>query len=113
MTTDEIKAAYAAELKEPLIVRRLSGPASQRSRFDVDVRGKAWGVKGQELVGAVQQGEQRVLILIEDLLAKGMTLPLTAADKVLVAGRECGIKTVGLRKTPDGTAVAYDLVVGG
>ena len=40
---DEIKAAYAAELKETIILRRYTGTGSNRIRFDASARGRAWG----------------------------------------------------------------------
>ena len=41
MTADEIKAHYAAELKETIIVRRYTGSGTNRPKFDAQVRGKA------------------------------------------------------------------------
>lgn len=109
MTADELRAHYAAELKEPVIVRRFWGAGSNRPKFDVEVRGKAWGYSATELVGSIQQGDQRVLLLAEDLIAKGFALPLTSADKLVVKGREIAVVSAGSRKAPDGSLVVYDV----
>lgn len=109
MNAAEIKAHYAAELKETIIVRRYTGAGANRPKFDAEVRGKAWGYSAKELVGAIQQGDQRVIVLVDDLIAKGFALPITSADKVVVKGREIAIINPGQRKAPDGTLVVYDL----
>lgn len=109
MNAEEIKAHYRAELKETIIVRRYSGTGSNRPKFDAEARGKAWDYAATELVGSVQQGDVRVLVLVEDLIAKGLSLPVTANDKVIVNGRELAIMVPGQRKAPDGTIVVYDV----
>lgn len=112
MTPAEIRAQYAQDLKETVIVRRYTGAGASRPKFDAAVRGKAWGYGPKELTGAIQQGDTRVLVLVEDLIAKGMTLPLTPSDKLLVEGRpgvELAIIAPRLRKAEDGTAIAYDV----
>lgn len=108
MNTEEIKAAYRAALKETIIVRRYTGAGANRPRFDVPVRGKARLYDAKELVGAITQGDQNVLLLVEDLIAKGFTLPLTTNDKVVIAGKEIAIVAPNTRKAEDGTIVVYD-----
>ncbi len=109
MTADEIKAHYAAELKETIIVRRYTGSGTNRPKFDAAVRGKAWDFSDRELIGSIQQGDQRVLVYVDDLIEKGFALPLTSADKVVVKGKEIAIISPGQRKAEDGTLVVYDL----
>lgn len=108
MNTESIKAAYRDALKETIIVRRYTGAGSSRPKFDVVVRGKARLYGATELVGTVQQGDQNVLVLVEDLIAKGFTLPLINSDKLVVAGRELAILQPNTRKAEDGTIVVYD-----
>lgn len=109
MTADELTAHYASELGEIIIVRRYTGAGASRPRFDAEVRGKAWGYSAKELVGSIQQGDTRVIVLVADLIEKGVTLPLTSADKLIVKGREISIISPGTRKAQDGTLVAYDI----
>jgi hypothetical protein len=108
MNTEEIKAAYRNALKEKITVRRYTGAGTNRPRFDVTVRGKARLFDAKELVGAITQGDQQVLLLVEDLIARGFTLPLTTNDKVVIAGKEIAIVAPNTRKAEDGTVVAYD-----
>jgi hypothetical protein len=109
MTADEIKAHYAAELQETIIVRRYTGAGANRPHFDAAARGKAWGYSVKELVGTVQQGDTRVLVFTDDLIAKGFSLPLTSSDKVVVKGRELAIINPAVKKAPDGKVVVNDL----
>jgi hypothetical protein len=105
----EIKAAYARELKETIVVRRYTGAGTNRPRFDVAVRGKARLYAATELIGTISQGDQNVIVLAEDLIAAQFQLPVTAADKVVVAGRELSIVAPNTRKAPDGTVIVYDV----
>jgi hypothetical protein len=109
VNADKIAAAYRAALKETIIVRRYTGAGPTRPHFDAEARGLASGYAPNELAGEVQQGDQRVLVLASDLIAKGFALPLTAADKVIVKGRELAILSPGQRTAPDGTVVVYEL----
>jgi hypothetical protein len=109
MTSDEIAAYYAAELQETVVMRRYTGGGTNRPRFDVEARGKAWGYRSQDLVGSIQQGDQRVVVLADDLIAGGFVLPVTTNDRVVVKGRELSIIDPGFRKAPDGTVVTLDL----
>jgi hypothetical protein len=103
MNAAEIKRAYARELKETIGVRRYAGAGSIRPRFDIFIRGKATPYGATELIGSVTQGDQRVIILVEDIIASLMTLPVTTGDKLLVKGRELAIINPAERKAPDGT----------
>lgn len=109
MNADEIKAHYAAELRETIIVRRYTGAGANRPKFDVEVRGKAWNYNAEQLVGSIVQGDQRVLVYVDDLIEKGFALPVTASDKLVVKGKEIAIVSPGQRKAPDGTLVVYDI----
>ncbi len=108
MTAAEIKEAYARELKETIVVRRYTGTGANRPRFDVAARGKARLYAATELVGTISQGDWNVLVLVEDLIAAQLALPITTNDKVIVEGREIAIVAANSRKAPDGTRIAYD-----
>ena len=110
MNASEIKASYARDLKETIIVRRyaLVG-GTNRPRFDVAVRGKARLYASTELVGTIAQGDWNVIVLAEDLIAAQFALPLTSNDKVVVAGKELGIQVPNTRRAPDGTVIVYDV----
>jgi hypothetical protein len=109
MNAAEIKAAYARELKETIVVRRYTGAGANRPRFDAAVRGKARLYGATELIGSISQGDQQVIVLAEDLIAAQFALPVTSNDKVVVAGRELSIVAPNTRKAPDGTVIVYDV----
>jgi len=109
MTAAELTAHYAAELGETITVRRYTGGGTNRPRFDAQCRGKAWGYSATELVGSIQQGDTRVLVLVQDLIDAQFALPLTPADKLVVKGREIAVVSPSARKAPDGTLVVYDI----
>ncbi len=114
LTASQIKSAYARVLKEPLVVRRYTGSGTARPHFDTPARGKATPYGADELIGTVQQGDQRVFIFADDLMANGFVLPVTSNDKVVVRGRELQIvANPPERKSPDGTLVVYEAQVRG
>lgn len=108
MNAAAIRAAYARELKETIVVRRYTGAGTNRPRFDVAVRGKDRLYASTELIGTISQGDHNVLVLAEDLIAAQFSLPLTTNDKVVVAGKELAIIAPNTRKAPDGTVIVYD-----
>lgn len=114
MQASEIKAAYARELKEQIGVRRYTGAGANRPRFDVYVRGKATPYATTELIGgAITQGDQRVLLLVQDIITGQMALPVNQNDKVVIRGKEFSIVNAAERKAPTGELVAYELQVRG
>jgi hypothetical protein len=108
-TATAIKASYASKLKETIIIRRYTGSGQNRPRFDAAVRGKSIAYQAEEFVGPVLQGDRRVFLLVEDIIARQMALPITATDKVVVKGRELAIINPAERSADDGTLVAYEL----
>ncbi len=108
MNAAEIKAAYARVLKEPILVRRYTGTGANRPFFDTKVRGKARLYAATELIGTITQGDQNVILFVDDLIARNFALPLTTNDRAVVAGKEIAIVAANTRKAPDGTIVVYD-----
>ncbi|MPZ41307.1 MAG: hypothetical protein GEU95_25325 [Rhizobiales bacterium] len=117
MTPASVKASYRRMLDqvgEPILVRRYTGTGPNRPKADVEVRARVTGYEPHELIGAIQQGDRKVILLAEDLVAGGFALPITSADKVVVRGKELAIHA------PDdssrriaGELVAYELQVRG
>lgn len=99
---------YARALKEIIIIRRYTGSAT-RLKFEAQCRGRATPYEATELVAGLQQGDQKVIVLVADLLRNGLTMPLTNFDKAVVAGVEISIQKPLARKAPDGSLIAYEL----
>lgn len=113
MTPDEVKASYREAMDASCTVfaiRRYTGSGVNRPRFDVNVRGRITGYAPHELVGAVQQGDRKVIVLVEDLIAAQFPLPVTANDKLILLGKEIAIITVdGSTRSVQGVLIAYEL----
>ncbi len=108
MSSDDIKALYRAELKDMIKVRRYTGTGTNRPIFEAWVRGRANQYKATELIGTITQGDQHVLILVEDLIQKKFALPLTTNDKIVASGKELSIVAANNRSDLDGTLIVYD-----
>lgn len=99
MTPDEIKADYRAamaEIGEPILIRRYTGAGANRPRFDAEVRARVMAYEPNELAGNIVEGERKAVILVEDLIAAQIALPLVVGDnlKAVVRGKEVAIKAV-------------------
>jgi hypothetical protein len=110
MNAAQIRAMYKSFCQMTITVRRYSGPATARTWADVTARGNARLFGGKELIGTIAQGDQQVIILVDDLVANGFQLPIVVADKIVLGGRERQILApIGERKALDGTLIAYEL----
>lgn len=112
MTPEAVISSYRRALDQHLTVRRYAGTGSNRAHFDVGVAGDVTGYQPHELVpgSVIQQGDRKVLLLVEHLIDRQFALPVTTADKVVVRGRELAIIAVddSTRRIGD-TLIAYEL----
>jgi hypothetical protein len=110
MNPAQIRAMYKSFCQMALTVRRYSGPTSARTSVDYAAKGNARLYSGKELIGTIAQGDQQVIVLVDDLVANGFQLPIVVADKIVMGGRERQILApIGERKALDGTLIAYEL----
>lgn len=109
MNAEAISKSYARVLKETIIIRRYTGSGPTRPKFDAQCRGRATPYAVDELIGGIVQGDQRIIVLVADLVKNGLTMPITTNDKAVVIGRETAIIAPLARKAPDGSLVAYEL----
>lgn len=100
---------------ETVSIRRYHGKGPDRPRVDTDVRARVVGYEMDEIVGSIQQGDRKVLVLAEDLEAAQFAFPVVPlSDKVVVRGRELTIKAVDdSTRRVQGVLVAYELQAGG
>lgn len=95
-------------------IRRYTGLGNSRPRFDVDVRARVTSFHPDELVGAIQQGDRKLIVLADDLIAAQFALPITASDKAVVRGRELAIVAPDDSTRRLGTVlIAYELAARG
>jgi chemotaxis receptor (MCP) glutamine deamidase CheD len=117
MSADAVKASYArafAAYGVEVVVRRYTGTGADRPRTDAKVLARVLGYEPRELVGAIKEGDRKVIVLHEDLVTKQFPVPLVRGDKVVVAGRELNVEA------PDGDTrrvgtqtIAWELQVRG
>lgn len=116
MSPDEVKAAYRDALGEfeTVAIRRYSGVGTARTAVDTNCRGRVIGYAPQDLVGNLQQGDRKLIIFSDDLVANGLSLPVTTNDKAYVRGKELAIIAVDdSTRRVAGVLIAYELSVRG
>ncbi len=117
MTPDEIKASYRRAMDaagEEIVIRRYTGTGPNRPFFDAPVRARVVGYEPREIVGTIQQGDHRVILLAEDMVAAQIPLDLKSGDKAVVRGVELNIEAAnGNTRRVQGVLIAYELQVRG
>jgi hypothetical protein len=103
--------AFINEIGEDIIVRRYTGVAPNRVAHDTTTRARVMGYQPKELIGAIVQGDRKVIALIDAL---GALLPLTTTDKLVIRGREVAIKAVDDNtRRIGGTLIALEIQAAG
>jgi hypothetical protein len=74
-------------------------------------RARIVGFRGGALVGNVVQGETRIRVLVADLAADGLTLPILPTDKVIFRGQQRTITNVDNNTGRVGGNQIYAVVV--
>jgi hypothetical protein len=95
MTPAEVKAIYRRMMDdygETVQIRRYTGTGSNRPWFDTDAMARVTRYEPEELVGTIVQGDRRLIVLAEDLIAGQFALPVRKGDKVVVRGAELSIE---------------------
>ncbi|MGE0290328.1 MAG: hypothetical protein AB7I42_24910 [Bradyrhizobium sp.] len=117
MTPDESRADYRATMDrvgEVVLIRRYTGSGQNRPHFDAEVRARVMGYEPTELVGGVIQGDRKLIVLAEDMIAAQVPLDLRKGDKAVIRGKECNIEAADDNKRRvAGALIAYELQVRG
>lgn len=100
-----------AEVGETISVRRYSGTGPARTYVDTQAKARVTGYAPRDLVGAIVQGDRRVIVLADTLSG---VLPISTSDKLVVRGRELAIKAVNdsTRRT-GGVLIALEIQAAG
>lgn len=113
--TSRMKELYLDAIStvgENVIVRTYVG--TSESYTDKTVRARVVEFSPDQLVGAIVQGDRKLIMLAEDVEGTGITLSATQNVKVLVRGKELQVKSVDDNsRRVGGVLMAYELVVGG
>lgn len=110
-----IKTRYQTEMSrlgEDVIVRRYTGTGNSRSvSASATTSARVTGYEPHELVGAIEQGDRKIIMLAEPVTAM---LPITTSDKVVVRGKELAIMAADdSSRRVGGVLIAIELQVRG
>lgn len=115
MTPDEARQMYRDQMDahgEDIVIRRYTSTGvSPRTYVDRPCRARVVGYQPSELVGAIAQGDRRVIIMAEDLEGESPAFTLAKSDKVY-AERFNEIAILGIddsTRRVDGELIAYEL----
>lgn len=110
---DRVLAVYRQQIErvgQTVAIRRYEGTGPARTHVDTATRAYVRNYASNELVGAIVQGDQVAITLIDDLAA---ILPVTTNDKLVISGEvEKAIKNVRKRRVA-GTLIALEIHAAG
>lgn len=113
MTPAEVRQSYIEAMDaagETIVVRRYTGTGVGRTHVDTNVRARVTGFQERELVGTVQQGDRKIIMLVDDLINAGFVIPVTANDKIVLRGTMISILSVDdSTRRVRGMLVAYEI----
>lgn len=116
MTPAETKQSYitamdnAGDPAANVSIRRFTGVGTSRVPTDTSARARVVGYQERELVGGIQQGDRKVILLADDLIDAGFVPPITANDKLIVRGKQLSIVSVDdSTRRVQGILIAYEL----
>ena len=116
MTPDQCRSAYRRALGqfEQVVIRRYTGSGANRPKFETTVLARVLDYVPSELIGTIQQGDKRLIILADDLIDAQFELPLRRGDKAVIRGKEHNIEAPDdSSRRLGGTLIAYELQVRG
>lgn len=113
MTPDEARAMYRDQMAlhgETIAIRRYNGSGASRTYVDRPCTARVMGYTPAELVGAVLQGDRKIVVLAEDLEGESPAYAIAKGDKAIARGAEWAILAVDDSTRRIGaTLIAYEL----
>lgn len=114
MTPEAIRSAYdrmLGSVGETVKFRRYQGTGEDRDFIQADVTARVAGYEPREIVGSVQQGDRRVIVLADELDDQFEPEPrVSPNDKVIIRGKEHAIISVDANtRRVGGTMIAYEI----
>lgn len=113
MSPDEVRQSYSANMDmsgETIVVRRYTGTGVGRVPHDTNVRARVTGYSERELVGTIEQGDRKIIMLVDDLIAAGFAVPVTPNDKIVLRGSMISIVAVDdSTRRIQGQLIAYEI----
>lgn len=115
MTPAHVRASYSRALAlagETVTLRRVN--ASPAAPTDHQVRARVVGYQPEELVGGIQIGDRKVILLAEDVPGSFLPFLLGGRDKIVVRGKALNVESVDdSTRRVAGELIAYELRVKG
>lgn len=110
---DRVLAVYQKQINrlgQAIAIRRYTGTGPGRTYVDTATMAYVRNYASSELVGAIMQGDQVAITLVEDLAS---ILPVTTNDKFVISGEtEKAIKNVRKRRV-GGVLIALEIHAAG
>lgn len=110
---DRVLALYRQQIDrvgQTVAIRRYTGTGPARTYADTATKAYVRNYASSELVGAIVQGDQIAIALVDDLAE---ILPVTTNDKFVISGEvEKAIKNVRKRRVGD-TLIALEIHAAG
>lgn len=117
MTPEQCRATYRRMMElvgETVLIRRYTGTGTNRPKFDAEVVARITSFEPHELVGTIQQGDRKLIVLAQDLFNAQFPIPLRKGDKAVVRGKELNIEAPDENtRRVSGELIAYELQVRG
>lgn len=114
MTPETAKAAHRRQITskgETVILRRLSGVGAG----DYSVRARIMSFEPSDVVGSIQQGMRKAIVLAEDVVTSGFPTPfLPKQDRLVWNGKTLVVHAVDeATRRIQGVQIAYELELAG
>lgn len=112
---DAIRGSYERQIAKgtTVVLRRVTG-ATLATVAEVSARARVTDYDPQEIVGDVQQGDRRVIMLASDVAAFPLPIQANGSDRIVIGGKVATIRTVDDQtRRVAGDLVAYELRVRG
>lgn len=121
MTPAEARAAHRRQVDqhgETIVIRRYAGTGNSRVvSQSVSVRARVASYSPQQLVGSIQQGDTKLIVLAEDFEGSAFSPAPKSGEtglKAVVGGREKSIEAIDDRtRRIQGVLIAYEMQVRG
>lgn len=116
MNVDAIKSAYRQALGEfdQIHIRRYFGDGEARPFFDYPCTARETEFDPKELVGPLKEGDRKLIVFADDLLAAQFPVPVKANDAAIIRGKEINIVGVNDKtRRVQGVLIAYELGIRG
>jgi hypothetical protein len=117
MTPKAAKASHArmlGQVGEPITLRRYVGIGGDRPYFDCTVTARVVEYAAHDLVGGIQQGDRKLIVLAQDLFDAQWPAPPKRGDSAIVRGKEMHVEAVDDNtRRIKGELIAYEVRVRG